>query len=577
MAGEAVAATTASASPATGYVEICKVSAPAPNAVTGNFSFTVTDSAHVAHAITVGVGLCSAPVQVAAGTASVVETAAPWNAVTSIAGLPGSSNVSGVNLATGSATLSIAPSADFSQTTTVTYTDKLVTGVIEVCKQQPTGGVLTGTYSFNVTGADGFTGVATAPTVGSCSLPLTVPAGAVTVQEQGAALNVTGITATSNGTNELQVSGTNVAAGTAVVGVNAGDASVQTIVTYTDSASTLKLCKIWDPSAGVQPTANQLYPFTLAGISGPAGPNTPPASESLPAGTAAAPDCTIVGQFRAGTVISLTEGIVPGTKVESINVNPVGNVVPNTLSLTGRTVQVLLGAGETVVSYTDVDADPGTLKVCAVAGTTPGVPTVSSFTYTIGTSQTLTVPVGGCEIAGTYPFNSNQTIVQTTPTGNSVISIGATPALVTEIVGTTPTATTEPVLVSSNNSTGTAVVTIGENDLTEVTFTSVDPPAVSSPASSSPATSSSVSSPAASSNSVVGASTVASAASPSITAPKVVSKIAKLKKEVASDNAQIKKLSKEHFKSAAAKKAALKKIASLRAAVRKLNTEIKRA
>jgi len=578
VATQALAMTSAGAAAVTtGYVEVCKASAPAPNAVTGNFTFTVTDSASAKHTITVGVGLCSAPVQVAAGTATIVETAAPWYKATSISGLPGSSNVSNVNLATGSATLSVVASADESQTTTVSYTNSLVTGVIEVCKVQPNGGTLTGSYSFTVTGADGFSATATAPTVGSCSLPVTVPAGSVTVQEQGAALYVTGITATSNGTNELNSDASSISGGTAVVGVNAGDSSVQTIVTYTDDPSSLKLCKVWDPSGGAQPTAGQLYPFTLAGISGPAGPNTPPASESIPAGTAAAPDCVLVGQFRAGTVISLTEGIVPGTKVESINVNPAGNVVPTTLSLTGRTVQVLIGAGETVVTFTDVAADPGTLKVCATAGTTPGPPTVTSFTYTINTSQSLTVPVGGCQVAGTYPFNSNVTIVQTSPAPNAVSGYTIAPTFVTEIVGGVPTLTTEPVLVSDSTSTGTAVVTIGENDTTEVSYTDVDPPSVSvsNGASSAAASSPAASSPAGSSSSVTGAVSSPNVTVTAVTAKLSVAKLAKLKKEVASDNAQIRKLSKEHFKSAAAKKAALKKIAALRAAVRKLNSEIK--
>ena len=135
---------------------------------------------------------------------------------------------------------------------------------------------------------------------------------------------------------------------------------MQTIVRYTDDSVRLKLCKYVTGLTNLGP-----YTFALSST-GNAGPTAVPATVSLGAGTSfAGAVCTVIGTFRAGTVVTITEGITPGTKVGSIVTNPVTNtgggstVVPGSLSLPNRTVAVVLGAGETVVTYQDVPALPG--------------------------------------------------------------------------------------------------------------------------------------------------------------------------------------------------------------------------
>ena len=261
---------------------------------------------------------------------------------------------------------------------TVTYTNSLKTGVVEACKSIVAGSGLTGSWQFTITGGNGYSSVQNV-TAGTCSPPVTVPAGKVIVQETGdASESVTSITATQGalpGTNAIlgPLAGPagNLDTATVVAAVQAGDASVQTIVTMTNNSVRLKLCKYVDQGL----TNTGPYTFRFGTVTGNAGPIGPISPVSITAGTAAAPICTVVGTYRAGTTVPITEDIIAGTKVGSITVNPATDaydgsptVVPGTLSTANRTVTVQLGAGETVVTYQDVPASPGTLKICKVAG-----------------------------------------------------------------------------------------------------------------------------------------------------------------------------------------------------------------
>ncbi len=89
---------------------------------------------------------------------------------------------------------------------TVTYTNSLKTGVVEACKSIVAGSGLTGSWQFTITGGNGYSSVQNV-TAGTCSPPVTVPAGKVIVQETGdASESVTAITATQGalpGTNAI--------------------------------------------------------------------------------------------------------------------------------------------------------------------------------------------------------------------------------------------------------------------------------------------------------------------------------------------------------------------------------------
>jgi hypothetical protein len=450
-----------------GFLEICKAadtSAP----VTGPFTFTVSEGGATVATQTVTTGTCSAPFAVPAGTATVTETAVPFATVTAIRTIPAdrliSSNPgtppnSGPN---GNAVVTVVP-GDISTTTTVTFTNKEVTGFIEVCKQAATGSGLTGTFQFTISGAMGFSDTVSVP-VGACSSSIQVPAGSVIVQETGSpATFVTSITVSpSSALESTAVAGfspnPDVTNGRVAVAVAAGDVSSETIVTFTNSNAVLKICKVAGTNSLGSIPVGENFPFTANGT-----------SVTVPAGPPPGGTCEIVpGIFRAGTTVALAEGIVPGTQVSSITVAPGDREVPaGNANLTARTVTVVLGSGETVVTYTNVPAPPGTLKICKVAG--PGVAAGALFTFTVaGLSGTTSVPAGSCVIVGPFPFNSTQTITESVPSGFKVTSIAADPS---------------NRLVSSTATSGTVLVGTG---VTEILFTDAAAGATGTPAPGAP-------------------------------------------------------------------------------------------
>jgi hypothetical protein len=227
----------------------------------------------------------------------------------------------------------------------------------------------------------------------------------------------------------------------ASVPVAAGDTSAETILTFTNSPSVLKLCKaVTDRSLlGVN------YPFTVNG-----------SPISVPAALAPNATCEIVpGIFTAGTTVNIAEGVVPGTQVRSIAVTPSGREVSGSNNPAARTDSVILGSGETIVTYTNEPAPPGTLKICKIAGF--GVAPGSMWSFTVaGVPGRINVPAGLCALVpGTFPFNSTQTITETPTPGFAVTAIAASPA---------------NRLASANPAGGAGSVTIGSG-VTQILFT----------------------------------------------------------------------------------------------------------
>jgi hypothetical protein len=245
-----------------GFIELCK----APNAaLTGSAQFTIADAGG-SSTVAVAVGTCTQPLAVAPGSVTVTENGMLTGLTTAgaVSTTPTTAFVSATITAVGPAG-PLAPATGFvyattvpaspngsSNVVTVTYNDTLVTGAVEVCKQIVTGSGLTGSYTFTVTGGNGFTSTVSVP-IGACSSPITVPAGLVMVHESGdLAEAVTSITATQTGANTNAVMGPNAGpsadlpTGTVVAAVTAGDASRQTVVTYTNNSVRLKLCKYVD-------------------------------------------------------------------------------------------------------------------------------------------------------------------------------------------------------------------------------------------------------------------------------------------------------------------------------------------
>jgi hypothetical protein len=322
----------------TGYIEICKYSDPAAP-VTGNFTFDINGGTSAGGlSVTVPVGTCTQPLSVPAGDTSVVEELSPWFAVSSITMAPGEGGLlESSDLSTGTAVVSVA-AGDESTTATVNYTNHEVKGYLEICKNVVPGSGLTGSFDFQITDAMGAVQTVTVP-VGECSNSLNVAAGPATVQEVGSPS--TYVTDISFLPTSSEVSA-DLSSATAVVNVTAGDPSMEAIVTYTNNTSILKICKI----AGDPSLLGQNFSFTANGVSltVPAGP---PSTGGY---------CQIVpGSYRAGTAVTVAEGINPGTMVSDISVATAGSVTSGP-DLTARTVTVTLGPGETVVTYTNAPA-----------------------------------------------------------------------------------------------------------------------------------------------------------------------------------------------------------------------------
>jgi len=625
LAGVASAATAPGDPSGTGLIKVCKTFTPPTitgvtlnSAVGKGFSFTVTDSAGAVQTVSVNNAECSPLLTVAAGTATITEALAPWYSVTAITEQAGQSYLGTPNLATQTvtATVTAGPGVDI-----VTYNNALVTGYVEVCKATPTGSGLTGSFGFALTAALNsgtfatatYAGTASA-TVGACSSPIQVPAGSITATENGTNLYVIAISADLNGNpavNELTSS--NLVTGTAVATVVASASnSTQTDISFTNDVVGLELCKVWYPSPATGP-AGQVYTFSVTPTANANGQGPVPAPYTV---SLQVNQCSNAVNYAPGTVVTITEGIVPGTKVQAITTaGAASTVVPNS-SLVNRTTQIIMGnpvtgttsTNDAVVTFANESADGGTLKICKVAGVGLA-PLGTTFNFTVTGSGTtvynVAVPLGQCVFVGgnalpvSFPYNTTVTVTEAASTGNMATNIAANLANVTENRGVT----TEPVLSAiSLGGIGTASsanVTISEDLVTEVTWSDIDPPVVTAPSgngsgvastngtngaasnNSNPLGTSNTSNAVVNANGVlviVPTSAVSPITSASLTHVSLTkaqeAKLVKLQKQLASDKAQVKALSTKHFATKAAAKAAAKKISALKSQEKTLTHEI---
>ena len=415
-----------------GYLEICKTSTGL--AGTPTFTYHVTGHADV----TVPNNSCSAPFTVPSGTVQVQEVAGSFYTVSSISTAPGSALISsnpkgsgaldsGPN---GTAHVSVKASTDASTATIVNYTNNPVTGYIEVCKNNASDAGLTGNFTFTLTGNNAFSMTTSVP-IGHCSLPIQVPAGAVTVTE-AAPNSVTGITV-QNGAPST----TNTAGGTATVTVKPspapGDTSQEAIVSFANETVQLKICKI-----ASDPKVTAPYTFTAVGTGDPSFPGgvtrsvtVLPGQCQLVPGPYTNPNGTT--GWRAGTTVTVSEGVVPGTAVTAITVTPSSREAPGAKKLSplpnpttpGPAGQdaVVLGSGETQVAFTNDSEPGGTLKICENPDAKAPATAVETFAVSsptpAGSTTTAAVPFGSCTIVpnpvtsdGLWLYNSTVTITQ---------------------------------------------------------------------------------------------------------------------------------------------------------------------
>jgi hypothetical protein len=173
--------------PQTGLIKICKRAGPG---VAPGTTFTFTLATTETRSVDVKAEFCSSPQEVPVGNLTVTEKATPGLQVSNISVEPGSAIVGSPDLTAGSVTVKV--NAD--EVTEVEFTNrKAPPGTVKVCKVAGNGVVPRTPFNFTV-GTTPVTVLA-----GSCSLPLTLPAGNLTVTEAADGVRVTDITVVGAG------------------------------------------------------------------------------------------------------------------------------------------------------------------------------------------------------------------------------------------------------------------------------------------------------------------------------------------------------------------------------------------
>lgn len=300
----------------TGVLEVCKTASGAD--VSGDFQFTVSG---IATPVTVPVGGCSTPLTVTAGQVTVTEVARAGFAVAGITAAPDGRLVS-ADVAAGRAVVNV-PVGTVANQTIVTFANKTAPppkGTVKVCKTAGAG-VPAGTeFTFTV-GT-----VQTTARAGSCSLPILVPAGDVTVTEAATAdYQVSAITSSPAGT----LVSADIAARSAVVKVF-GDKVTEVTFTNVKKTGTVKVCKVAGPGVA----AGEEFAFTVGTVQT----------------TARAGSCSLPITLPVGNV-TVQETARPGYEVTAITVAGAGALVSTNLPAGSAVVTVAVGVTE--VTFTN--------------------------------------------------------------------------------------------------------------------------------------------------------------------------------------------------------------------------------
>lgn len=217
-------------------------------------------------------------------------------------------------------------------------------GYMELCKQSDPDYPVNGTFNFTLTAPFFSYGPVGVP-VGSCSPPIEVPSGEITINEApqiGVAVeNVTAYSYDQFGNYIDELDSWTPPNLTATVSVMPGGVNLETIATFTNYAAPpgqLKICKV----AGTRDLVDMPFTFNVTGI----------APVQIPAGPPPGGSCQIVGSFPVNMPVTVTEAIPTGVNVYSITVNPPDRGGPSNLQ--GGYITVTIGTGITEVDFTDV-------------------------------------------------------------------------------------------------------------------------------------------------------------------------------------------------------------------------------
>jgi hypothetical protein len=354
--------------PQQGFIEVCKEASDA--FTSGSFHFTIVDASGASIGRDVRVGQCSDPIQVAAGNATVTESANGTSLVSAIEVTPADREVDS-NLINRTVTVEVPQSADSSDETLVTFFNRQQTGQFKVCKTlAANAGALAGsTFVFDVsapgTGVGGaFSVVAGDAGTTACRVfPTALPIGAqVSVTERSVPnVRVTGVSVSPAGRDNGS------SGSTAAFTIGSGI----TTATFTNQAlATLEVCK----NAADASTAGQTFQFSVNGgapINVRAGQCSP--AMQVPAGTATVREL-------AKTNFSLVSVSANDSRLLS---GPTANPA---------TVAVPFGgvANETVVTFTN-RVNTGQFKLCKQSPEPTLQTTSFSFNYSYTVNGTTFV------------------------------------------------------------------------------------------------------------------------------------------------------------------------------------------
>jgi len=408
----------------TGFIEVCKNPPPGPNdpAVTGSWHFTITDSAGVVYERDVLTGQCTESIQIAAGIATVQETARAGFELFDITVNPGDAFVNS-NLINRTGDVEVPTSDDPADEVQVSFFNRAIRTQLKVCKALgPNSSVLVGqTFRFNVTditdpGNPVFLGYVNVTAAGTtqCTIFGNVPTGTV--------VRVDEVFGPDNPMTPFDESGQFITTTSpATTTITPGTANT---VTITNTAfGQIEICK--DPVRGL--TTQPTFQFRIDGG----------AIISVRAGTCSPARNVSIGNH---TVVEVASN---DFEVSAITVNPADRIV-GAANLLTRTVTVFVPygpAGETVVTYTN-RIKTGTVKVCK------RIP--------LSSADSLSPPSPG----RTYTFRIN---VQTAPGNPGVFTPQLTSVTLADGVLEACSAFTAPIPVLQSDGTNTI---IGVQELT---------------------------------------------------------------------------------------------------------------
>jgi hypothetical protein len=329
-------------------------------------------------------------------------------------------------------------------------------GFFEICKIAGENVAEGDPFQFTLSGPNVVANTINVP-AGGCSTAIQANAGPVTVTEVAQpGVTVDLITFFGPG---AAASSFNLATRVATVQVIAGGVGNTTIVNFRNKKGFgfVKVCKI-----GTGAVIGTNFGFTFGGAAaGSAG-----FSLVAGAGGEANTNCDIVGGsqnptlFPAGDVVTITEGASATSVISGVQYQGAGSSV-----LSNRTASVTLGAGENIVTFTNVPPpSTGTLQVCKV-GTGAAIGANFQFAATgIPGNSPVNVAVAG----GAGPTGNCTPIDGPIPIGTVVtVTEAAAPGFqLTSIVGGT---------VDLANRRSAITIAAGQNT---VTFTNVPAPVV---------------------------------------------------------------------------------------------------